>query len=642
MRVYGHRRGSVFGVSRPLALAGATLLGLAVVSGGNWLVQRGEVVDGVRLGTTSLAGLSRQGVEATISRVVAKKLHVPVVVSAAGKTARVSPWNLGVRVDAAATADRALSAGRLRGGLLFSLGYGTQIKPVLRMPSLFSAPGALAGATTAPVDAKLRFDPITGAATIRPGRPGVGFDRAAALRQIAASALGNGGAISLSTVPIDPSITTSTARTAEARVHKLLAGPLRLTLRGVPKGALTVRRLYEMLKVTPYKRAIGVKFDPTLVKARLTPLLGALVRAPRDAAWNYKSTTIGGSATVASSLNGISLNAKRTARAMTNGALLPRGKRVAAMSLMIARPRFTTAQAKALGITTVVGASVTDMGDSSANRIYNVNLLAQKLDGHLIAPGTAFSFNQVVGPRTADAGFREGKAIENGLLVKSIGGGVCQVATTVFGAAFFGGYQILSRHNHSFYISHYPKGLDATVADGGFDLVFRNDTDSTIVMRTKATPTAMTVVLLSKPTGRRVTQATSQPSHFSDPGTRYIADSTVGDATLTQQTTGEQGFDITVTRSVFEGEKLVSKQPFSSHYTAEDVVFQVGKGATVPADVSVEGAGPNWAKAAVSTDTTSTDTSSTGITSTSTTDTGTSATTPLTTPSGAATATTNG
>ena len=86
----------------------------------------------------------------------------------------------------------------------------------------------------------------------------------------------------------------------------------------------------------------------------------------------------------------------------------------------------------------------------------------------------------------------------------SIGGGVCQVATTIFDAAFFGGYRSSHRVNHSFYISHYPLGLDATVADAGPDFTFVNDTSNAIVIKASANPETMTVAFLSRPLDRHV------------------------------------------------------------------------------------------------------------------------------------------
>ena len=227
--------------------------------------------------------------------------------------------------------------------------------------------------------------------------------------------------------------------------------------------------------------------------------------------------------------------------------------RVARLGFALAHPTFTTDQAKALHITHAVGVFTSDMGVSSANRIFNVHLMARILDGKIIHPGATFSFNQVVGPRTAQRGFLEGQAIENGQLVPSIGGGVCQVATTVFNAAFLAGLPIVSRTNHSFYISHYPLGLDATVADGGPDLVFRNDTGKPILIRTWYTDQTLTVGFYSSPTGRTVHYQTSSQTGQTQPVTEYKYDATLPPGAMSQQTSGEAGFDVSVTRTVLDG-----------------------------------------------------------------------------------------
>ena len=114
-----------------------------------------------------------------------------------------------------------------------------------------------------------------------------------------------------------------------------------------------------------------------------------------------------------------------------------------------------------MGIRGLVGSYETIYG-GDANRIHNVQLVSQLLDGHLIAPGATFSFNQATGARTAEKGFREAPVIINGELGTGLGGGVCQVSTTVFNAAYEAGLKITSRTNHALYISHYPQGRDTS------------------------------------------------------------------------------------------------------------------------------------------------------------------------------------
>src|SRR5256714_15056989 len=110
-----------------------------------------------------------------------------------------------------------------------------------------------------------------------------------------------------------------------------------------------------------------------------------------------------------------------------------------------------------MGITGVVSSYETFYG-GDPNRIHTVQLGAPLVDRHLTAPGREFSFNRTTGERTAAKGFREAPVIINGELQTGLGGGVCQVSTTVFNAAYEAGLPITARTNHALYISHYPQG----------------------------------------------------------------------------------------------------------------------------------------------------------------------------------------
>ena len=164
----------------------------------------------------------------------------------------------------------------------------------------------------------------------------------------------------------------------------------------------------------------------------------------------------------------------KTAKALL-AAAGPRDDRVAPLAVGTAEPKRTTADAHAMGITGVVSSFSTTYG-GTPGRLHNVALVAELIDDTLIAPGAIFSFNETTGARTAAKGFEEAPVIINGELKNGIGGGVCQVSTTTFNAAFFAGLPIIERTNHALYISHYPQGRDATVDYPGIDLKFRNDT----------------------------------------------------------------------------------------------------------------------------------------------------------------------
>jgi vancomycin resistance protein YoaR len=597
MRLYGRQ-------SRVRARRRRVLLSLGIVAAvlaiplGHFVLQRGTVVYGVRVAGVPLGGASRAEAEREIAAAVGDELRREVKVTVAGRSATLSPYDLGVRVDAARTASAALESGRVRGGLLFSFGYSRAIAPVLRYPSNLALPLELADVTQAPVNARLVLKP-SGAAIAVPAKPGVGFDPAEALRVIARAALADRGQVSLRTVPTEAAIPTAAARRAKLRVAQLLSAPIAFTRRGQGAGKWPIRRLAPLLSATTYEHVIGVQFDSIKVGNALRPPLSDYLRPAKDARWKV----VGDSARVLSSLSGIDLDARTTARHLTTAGAQAGSARVAALAFRVTQPEWTTAQARALGATSVVTKATTSLGASSANRVFNVALLAKLLDGTIVKPGATFSFNATVGERTAERGFKEGQAIENGVLVPSIGGGVCQAATTVFDAAFHGGYQVTHRINHSFYISHYPLGLDATVADAGPDFTFVNNTDNAIVIKASASPQTMTVIFLSRALDRHVEFTTSQPTGYVNPKKRYYASPDAAAGTISQTTLGERGFSVTVSRTVLGDDGKVRREDsFSSRYIPEDAIYLVGKGGKLPPGQTLAGLYPGYTGSATGID----------------------------------------
>ena len=118
--------------------------------------------------------------------------------------------------------------------------------------------------------------------------------------------------------------------------------------------------------------------------------------------------------------------------------------------------------------------------------------------------------------------------IFGGVLIPSIGGGVCQTATTIFNAAFEAGLPVSERHNHSWYISHYPMGRDATVSWGGPDLVFKNDLKHAILIDVSYTDATFTISFCWTKQGRKVTSTTADPTNYTQPKMQYAIDPTAG------------------------------------------------------------------------------------------------------------------
>ena len=113
----------------------------------------------------------------------------------------------------------------------------------------------------------------------------------------------------------------------------------------------------------------------------------------------------------------------------------------------------------------------------NADRTRNLELACAAIDGYLIKPGATFSFNDVVGERTAEKGYREATVYYAGASVPGLGGGVCQVSSTLYYGALYADLEIVDRHLHQFAVDYVPLGMDATVQWGYLDFQFRNNTD---------------------------------------------------------------------------------------------------------------------------------------------------------------------
>lgn len=132
------------------------------------------------------------------------------------------------------------------------------------------------------------------------------------------------------------------------------------------------------------------------------------------------------------------------------------------------------------------------------NRTENIRLAAKALDGKILAPGERFSFNQSVGERTAQAGYKEALIIEGDSFTPGLGGGVCQVSSTLYNAVILAHLEIIERHPHSLPISYVPPGQDATVAYPELDFKFKNNTKAYILIRSSVEGNSLTFKLYKK------------------------------------------------------------------------------------------------------------------------------------------------
>jgi vancomycin resistance protein YoaR len=309
------------------------------------------------------------------------------------------------------------------------------------------------------------------------------------------------------------------------------------------------------------------------------------------------------------------LDAPATASALLEAALSS-GKRSAELVIKEAEPSLTTKEAKELGITREL-VRYSTFYTGTADRITNLKLATTLLDGTRIAPGATFSFNKEVGPRTEARGFRSAPVIIGGKYEEGIGGGVSQVATTVFNAAWEAGLKIKERTAHALYISRYPLGRDATVNYPEIDLKFVNDTKHWLVMRAVPTETGIAISLLGAPTRRRVVSVAGELQEIGPAKIKRVRDPGLFVGEKVIEEFGSPARAVTVTRTVYIGNRVLYEETWRTAYQSEPRVIRYG---TIPMpEAEPEAPPPDETTPTETTPTTPTTTASTGTTPTSTT-----------------------
>jgi vancomycin resistance protein YoaR len=147
--------------------------------------------------------------------------------------------------------------------------------------------------------------------------------------------------------------------------------------------------------------------------------------------------------------------------------------------------------------TNLIGHYITYFNSKNKERTHNIDLAAEAINNHVVFPGETFSFNKVVGKRTASRGYQPAPIIVRGELSEGIGGGICQVSSTLFNAADRSGMKILERYSHSKQVPYVPPGRDATVSWYGPDFTFKNRYNQPILIRAKTYPGKMIVMIYS-------------------------------------------------------------------------------------------------------------------------------------------------
>jgi vancomycin resistance protein YoaR len=531
---------------------------------------------GVRIAGVDVGGLTPRAAQALLKRRSARLEHVPVTFVSDRQRFSIRPEELGVTSDWAGAVSAAVRKGDGIGVIRGFRRLGLRFFPVNIDPVVHSYDAAVnyeVGLLGSKIDRRHQeAQLVRHGLTIEsvPGRSGRFLDRPAAARVIVSALAGFSHAKVALPVRVDqPRVTVADLRPARTMAKRALSAPVTLVVAKTRK-RLTPRELAPMIQL-PQDASGQLSLGGPSANAYFARLDRKVGRPAHGASF----AVAGDHVRIVPATPGLALDVPRSAAAVL--AATERAQhRVARLVVGQTQAGRSTAAARLMGIKGLVSTYETLYG-GVPNRIHNVELVAHLVDGKLIAPGATFSFNQATGERTAAKGFLEAPVIINGELSTGLGGGVCQVSTTVFNAAYDAGLPITARTNHALFISHYPLGRDATVDYPSVDLKFVNDTPHWILLRTFVGPSSLVVSLYGTPQHRRVVTDTAPLRVVGPPPVKKTRDKSLKPGERVVDDPGEPSQATSVHRQVYAPNgKLLSDATWYSSYRAEPKLVRIG------------------------------------------------------------------
>lgn len=247
------------------------------------------------------------------------------------------------------------------------------------------------------------------------------------------------------------------------------------------------------------------------------------------------------------------------------------------LTLLEVPPSRTTEEVQAMKVDTLLGTFSTQFDPNKVNRAYNISVAAAAIDGLTLSPQEIMSFNEVVGPRSTEAGYKNAPIILNNELVDGLGGGVCQVSTTLYNAVLLANLELVERTNHSIPIPYVPIGRDATVVFDSIDFKFKNNTDHWLHIQSYVTGGRLTIKIFGNGKFKRDVVIRSWVEETYHPETLFEKDYGIrmGDRIVKQK--GAQGYKASAERIVMQDGKVVKVEKLpSSEYKARNQIISQG------------------------------------------------------------------
>lgn len=576
-------------------------LGLLTAGALEW-IYADRIWPGVFIGSVDVGGLTEAEARARWEATLPDPRRPLFTLRGSGFEQTVSLADLGAHVDIPGTLQEAMQAGRGKGiadGLdrIWIWWFGWTVSPRVEVDAalLEARLTAIAAAIDrAPRDASLeiRGDQVI----VHPAEPGARLNRAALrTRLLEALSTLQPQTIDLPVETVPPAVTE--VEPARTQLSQWLQAPIRLI---VPTETLTVplslldpgpwelapadlARMIIVARVDSPVPHLEARLEEARLLEWLTPITETLQADPVDARFIFDEAQRR-LVPITPSQWGYRVEIPTTVARIRES--LSRPTREVPIALTLIPPRYPeTATAETLGITGLIAQATTNFKGSPPPRVRNITLGASRMHGVVVPPGEVFSFNAHLGDVSVDTGFEEALIIFNGRTVRGVGGGLCQVSTTLFRAAFFGGFPIEERWPHAYRVGWYERtfgpGLDAAIFSPYADFRFRNDRQTPILIVAEVDPEAgtLTFKIYGTSDGRKVTVEGPFVSNIVPHGPPiYEEDPTLPKGKVVQVDWAVDGADVLVKRKVEKDGQILYEDRVFTHYQPWRAVFKVGTG----------------------------------------------------------------
>jgi vancomycin resistance protein YoaR len=564
-----------------VALAGFFMLEL-------WWADR--IVPGVKVWNLELGGLTRDQAAERLAASFQYPVNRYPVLRYGNLSWPVDPADLGVQLDVHATLDSALSLGH-RGDLKVRLQEQVDVlrngREVMPLFVSDAGVGAMFVSRTArdvnrsSRNAILRLNDDLSVEII-PAQTGREVDEEATRQALVQRIISmEGGDVELVARESEPLLVDLSA--AQDEVQRILDGPITLVAPEFEPWTIEPEALVEWLTLQPTvdgagKAGLEVSLDLRPVRPLVEEIANQVAREPKNARFRYDVAN-DRVVPVVESVVGQTLDVATTLE-LIERATTGEQRRID-LPLVPIPPAIANEDAPDVDSFDLIGEGTSNFSGSTAARIQNIGVGAAQFDGVLVAPGQTFSFNRYLGEVSAEKGYAESIIIWGNDTRVDVGGGLCQVSSTVFRAAFWAGVPITERVPHLFRVSYYepPKGMDATIYSPYTDLKWVNDTEDFILIRSyvdKANKN-ITFRFYGNAPGRTVEMDGPHESRLKSPDPPvYRETSTLLKGQTKQIEWAKNGLDVTVYRIVKEDGQEVRRDEFFSRYKPWQAVYLMG------------------------------------------------------------------